>query len=78
MTALRGLAGLSTFSLRQKTIVTSRYHGSTVSGNAKRQLRRRRSAKNDMFILTNNNFPRASRYFEHFFAVVAPLRHETS
>ena len=32
----------------------------------------------DMFILTNNNFPRASRYFEHFFAVVAPLQHETS
>ena len=26
----------------------------------------------------NNNFARASRYFMHFFAVVAPLRHETS
>ena len=34
--------------------------------------------KNDMFILTNNNFARASRYFVHFFAVVARLRHETS
>ena len=31
-----------------------------------------------MFILTNNNFARASHYFVHFFAVVAPLRHETS
>ena len=31
-----------------------------------------------MFILTNDNFARASRYFVHFFAVVAPLRHETS
>ena len=31
-----------------------------------------------MFILTNNNFACASRYFVHFFAVVAPLRHETS
>ena len=31
-----------------------------------------------MCILTNNNFARASRYFVHFFAVVAPLRHETS
>ena len=31
-----------------------------------------------MSILTNNNFARASRYFVHFFAVVAPLRHETS
>ena len=31
-----------------------------------------------MFILTNNNFARASRYFVHFFAVVAPLRYETS
>ena len=28
-----------------------------------------------MFILTNNNYARASRYFVHFFAVVAPLRH---
>ena len=34
--------------------------------------------KNYMFIATNNNFKRASRYFVHFFAVVAPLRHETS
>ena len=32
----------------------------------------------NMFILTNNNFARASRYFVHFFAVVAPLRHESS
>ena len=36
------------------------------------------NGKNNMFILTNNNFARASRYFVHFFAVVAPLRHETS
>ena len=26
----------------------------------------------------NNNFARASRYFVHFFAVIAPLRHKTS
>ena len=26
--------------------------------------------KNDMFILTNNNFARASHYFVHFFATV--------
>ena len=31
-----------------------------------------------MFILTKNNFARASRYFVHFFAVVPPLRQETS
>ena len=31
-----------------------------------------------MFIVTNNNFARASHYFVRFFAVVAPLRHETS
>ena len=31
----------------------------------------RRSAKNDMFILTNNNFARASRYFVDFL----PLLH---
>ena len=31
-----------------------------------------------MFILANNNFEHASCYFVHFFAVVAPLRHETS
>ena len=36
----------------------------------------RRKAENNMFILTNNSFARASRYFDHFFAVVAPLRHE--
>ena len=35
----------------------------------------RRTAKN---ISTNNNFARASRYFVHFFAVVAPLQHEIS
>ena len=28
-------------------------------------------------ILTNNNFTRASRYFVHFLAIVAALRHET-
>ena len=26
--------------------------------------------RNNMFILTNNNFARASRYFVHFFAIV--------
>ena len=36
------------------------------------------NGKKKMFILTNNNFARASRYFVHFFALVAPLRHETS
>ena len=29
------------------------------------------NGKNNMFILTNNNFARASRNFVHFFAVVA-------
>ena len=36
------------------------------------------NGKRYMFILTNNNFARASRCFVHFFAVVAQLRHETS
>ena len=36
------------------------------------------NGKKNMFILTNNNFARASHYFVHFFLVVAPLRHETS
>ena len=36
------------------------------------------NGKKNLFKLTNNNFTRASRYFVHFFAVVAPLRHETS
>ena len=35
------------------------------------------NGKNNMFILTNNNFARASLYFVHFSAVVTPLRHET-
>ena len=33
------------------------------------------NGKKYMFMSTNNNFARASRYFVHFFAVVAPLRH---
>ena len=33
----------------------------------------RRTAKNNMFILTNNNFARASRYIVHFFAIGAQL-----
>ena len=37
----------------------------------------KRTAKNNMVILTNNNFSRASRCFVQLFAVVAPLRHET-
>ena len=36
------------------------------------------NGKKYMFILTNNNFARTSRYFVHFFVVVVPLRHETS
>ena len=32
---------------------------------------KRRTAKDNMFILTNNNFARASRYFVHFLASVA-------
>ena len=31
------------------------------------------NGKNNMFILTNNNFARASRYFAYFFGVVALL-----
>ena len=31
----------------------------------------RRTAKNNMFILTNNNLARAPRYIVHFLAVVA-------
>ena len=60
--------------------VTSRYHGSTISGRQQNQRRRRRQGERqkNMFILTNNNFSRASRYFVHFFAVVAPLRHKNS
>ena len=33
------------------------------------------NGKKKMFIITNNNFARASRYLVHFFAVVVPLRH---
>ena len=65
----------------ERRSVTSRYHGSTISGlqqNERRRLRQGKQQKNYIFILTNNNFARTSRYFVHFFAVVAPLRHETS
>ena len=33
------------------------------------------NGKNNLFKLTNNNFRRASRYFVHFFAVVACMHH---
>ena len=58
----------------------TRYHGSTISGRQQNQRRRRRQGERqkNMFILTNNNFARASRYFLHFFAVIAPLRHKNS
>ena len=36
------------------------------------------NGKKYMFILTNNNSARGSRYSVHFFAVDAQLRHETS
>ena len=36
------------------------------------------NGKKYMFILTNNNFARTSRYFLHFFVVVVPPRLETS
>ena len=58
--------------------VTSRYHSSTISGRQQNQRRRRRQGERqkNMFILTDNNFARASRYFVHFFAVAAPLQHK--
>ena len=31
----------------------------------------RRTARNNMFMLTNNNFARESRYFVQFFAIVS-------
>ena len=44
-----------------------------------RQRRRRRERqKSYRFILTNNNFARASRFFVHFFAVVARLQRESA
>ena len=61
--------------------MTSSQHGSTISRWQQNQRRRRRK-ENDKkvkgFYRQNNKFPRASRYFVHFLAVVAPLRHETS
>ena len=57
----------------ERRSVTSRYHGSTISEwqQNQRRLPQQGERKNNMFILTNNNFARASRYFVHFFAVVA-------
>ena len=48
-------------------------HKTNNDGNSKEN-----GKKNKMFILTNNNFARKSRYFVQFFAIVEPLRHETS
>ena len=61
--------------------MTSRHHGSTNSGwqqNQRRRRRKKNGKKVKRFYWQNNKFARASRYFVHFFAVVAPLRHETS
>ena len=57
------------------------YHGGSISGWQQNQRWRQRQGeqqKNKIFILTNNNSARKSRYFVQFFAIVAPLRHETS
>ena len=64
----------------ERRTVTSRYHGSTISGWQQNQRRRWRQGYGQkiMFMLRNNNFARASSYFVQFFAIVAPLRHETS
>ena len=45
-----------------------------------RRWRRQRKGKKVLIGLDwqNNNFARASRFFAHFLAVVARLRHETS
>ena len=59
----------------ERRSVTSRYHGSTISGWQQNQRRRRRQEERQKWyvsVLTNNNFTRASRYFVHFFAVTAP------
>ena len=82
--AIKNLANIQPSWLHFRSIerrsVTSRSYGSTISLWQQNQRRRRRQAERQkiMFMLTKNNFARASRYFVHFFAVVAPLRHETS
>ena len=60
--------------------MTSRHHGSTISGwqNQRRRRRKENGKKVKGFYWTNDNFARASRYFVHFFAVVAPRGKETS
>ena len=63
-------------------LIASRHHGSTISGWQQNHRRRRRKENGKKkvigFYWQNNKFARASRYFVQFFAVVAPLRHETS
>ena len=57
------------------------YHGSSISWWQQNQWWwqwQGERQKNKMFILTNNNFAHKSHYFVQFFAIVAPLRHETS
>ena len=48
---------------REEKCVTSRYHGSTISGWQQNQRRRRRPGERQK--ITNNNFARASRYFSN-------------
>ena len=57
------------------------HHGSTISGwqqNQRRQRRKENGKKVKGFCWQNSKFPRASRYFVHFFPVVELLRPETS
>ena len=57
------------------------HHGSTISGWQQNQRRRRRKENGKKvkgFCWQNSKFPRASRYFVHFFPVVELLRPETS
>ena len=59
----------------------SRYHGSEISGSQQcgaKATTATRTAKRQGLYQQNNNFASASRFFVHFLAVAARLRHETS
>ena len=67
--------------LIERRSMTSRHHGSTISGWQQYQPRRRRKENGKQvkgFYGQKNKFARESCYFVHFFAVLAPLQHETS
>ena len=75
VTFINNLGAWSFWAPKERRSMTSRRHGRTISGwqqNQRGRWKKENGKKVKGFYGKNNNFARASRFFVHFFAVVAP------